>query len=74
VKTRRPGRGDWTLNDTDLKGSIERFVRLVERFGDKICRLVFVSNANFATHDLGIADRNRLRRSPLRVLDAVKNA
>lgn len=73
VKTRRPEKGDWTLSDTEIQKCLGRFVELHRKFGQRICRFVIVSNAEFMTCGLDIQDEGRIKKSIVRFLEAVKS-
>lgn len=72
VKTRDPSKGDWDLNDEPIKKSIKRFVELNSKFRDYINEFRFVSNSNFSKPGVTIQDRTKLRRSPVRFMDAIR--
>jgi hypothetical protein len=74
VKTRRAETGAWEVTHDGFKRSIRRFVRLIERFDDRIHRLAFVSNTECADHGPSVRDRRRLQRSPHRLLEAAQSA
>lgn len=74
VKTRSPGRGAWTIGEEGWKGSLKRFVRLVRRFGDRIHRVVFVSDTPLLDVGLEVRDRTRLSSSPAALLRQVNGA
>lgn len=71
VKTRRPELGAWKLTDDAISHSIGRFVQLEGLFGGLINTFVIVSNTEFATCRLDIKDVEELKRSPIRVLEAI---
>lgn len=45
IKTRKPERGEWTLSDEGLAHAIKRFCALHVKFGDRVKRFAFVTNA-----------------------------
>jgi hypothetical protein len=71
IKTRKPEEGLWDLADEALKKSIKRFVELNKKFGEYIYSLKFVSNADYSNPGSDIKDQTKLRRSPLRFLEAI---
>jgi hypothetical protein len=73
IKTRKPGEGDWDLNDEAVKKSIKRFTQLNKDFEEHICSLYFVSNADYSSPGMTIQDQTKLRRSPLRFMNAVRS-
>jgi hypothetical protein len=73
VKTRDPGEGDWDLNDEPVKKSIKRFVELNIKFQDHICAFFFVSNSGYSKPGMAIQDQTKLRRSPIRFMEIVRN-
>jgi hypothetical protein len=70
IKTRNPEEGDWDLSDEAIKKSIKRFVELNKAFPEYICSLKLVSNVNFSNPGSDIKDQSKLRRSPIKFLEA----
>ncbi|RWC47182.1 dsDNA nuclease domain-containing protein [Mesorhizobium sp.] len=71
VKTRRPEAGPWTLANADFLGALKRFADIKSVIGERIERFYFVSNTGFAEAN-GSADKSRLMRSPIALLEAVQ--
>lgn len=71
IKTRRPENGDWDLTDDEVKRSIHRFVKLHLQFGNAITKYAIVSNAEFMKCRWDIADRKKLKKSLVLLLDSV---
>jgi hypothetical protein len=73
VKTSRPELGAWTLRDTELVKSIGRFVDLVALFGDRISKLLFVSNTECDMVTPVSTDAPRRSACPKLFLEHVKS-
>lgn len=72
VKTRRPELGDLDLRHDEVKGSLERFVKLEARFPNKFSSFCLVSNVDFLACGLDIQDQAKVKRSPVRFLEAIQ--
>ncbi len=72
VKTRRPERGDWTIESPEVVGALGRFVRIAEIFGERANRLYLVSNVDFPDVGDSVRDQSRRGRNPKNFLRHVK--
>lgn len=74
IKTRKPEEGSWNLADEAVKKSIKRFVKLNNTFPESIGSLYFVSNVDFSNPGMDIKDQAKLRKSPIKLIKAAKEA
>lgn len=74
IKTRRPENGDWDLKDEEIIHCLKRFVNLESKYTGRFIKFAIVSNAEFMSCAVGILDKKRLKKSPVRFFEAIRNA
>lgn len=70
IKTQQPENGWWQHNSEPYWKSIQRFVRLEQKYPGKFRNFYFVSN----TRPLNTTDEHKIYQSPSKILSAVSNA
>lgn len=72
VKTSTPEHGYWEIHDRQLEASLARFTRLQRRFPNLVVEFRFASNVEiFDTNSIAL---DKIKKSPIKLVAAVKNA
>lgn len=74
IKTRKKERGEWTLNDTAIQKSLNKFCLLEESYSNQVDAYYFVSNTSYLDVSYDVQNQKTLAKCPKKFIKEVRDS
>jgi len=71
VKTKQRETGYWELTNVQILKALKRFCGLEDKYGSEIVNFIFASNAEYSNASAVIKDKEKVAKSPIRMIEAI---